>query len=293
MDQPLAPEAPTGEITLRDFIGDLKRAKVMMAVLMVTLTLGGVLKGILGHKEYKATTVLLPVMEDAQGSRLGSISGLASEYGGLASLAGISLPEQGMKEEGVAVLQSQLLTRRYIAENNLLPIIYAPRWDARTKSWKTSDPKKIPTPWLAYFYFKNNIMAVVDDKKTGMIEMTIEWRDPQLAAQWANGLVAMTNSYMRNKAVDEAQRNIQYLQSMVSKTNVVQEQQVIYGLMEEQIEKEMVARDREEYALKVIDPAFPPEKPSSPGPMMLGLLGLTLGAFLGVVVVFVRRAWRE
>jgi len=293
MDQPLVPEAPAGEITLHDFIGDLKRAKVMMAVMLVALTLAGILIGVFAPKKYKATIVLLPVLEDTGGSRLGSLSSLASEYGGLASLAGISLPGSTMKDQAMAVLESQLLTRQYIEENDLLPVLFAEKWDQRTRHWKVSDPKKVPTLWKAYMFFKDSVRSVVDDKRTGMIEMTIEWKDPKLAAAWANGLVALANSYLRNKAIDEAQRNVLYLDGLVSKTNVVQEQQVIYALMEQQIEKEMVARDREEFALKIVDPAFPPEKPSSPGPVMMGLLGFTLGIFLGIIVIFVRRTLRE
>jgi uncharacterized protein involved in exopolysaccharide biosynthesis len=293
MDQSLTGDVVAGEITIRDFFADLKRSKIMIFALVGALTLVGALAGAFGQKEYKATIVLLPVSESEGGSRLGGLSSLASQYSGLASLAGISLPESGMKDEAMAVLQSQLLTREYIRQNNLLPILYAPMWNPATKQWKTQDPRKVPTLWTANLYFKNKIRSVVDDKKTGMIEMTIEWKDPDLAAEWANGLVALTNSYLRSKAIDESQRNIAYLDGLVAKTSVVQEQQVIYALMEQQISKEMVAKDREEYALKVIDPAFPPERPSSGGPVLLGLLGFTLGLFFGIIVVFVKRALRE
>lgn len=294
MDQSTS-EAATDEITIRDFVADIRRSKTLMLALVGALTLGGVLIGAFGQREYKATTVLLPVTGGENGSAFGGggLSELASQYSGLASLAGISLPESQMKDEAMAVLQSQLLTRRYIQENNLLPILYASKWNAATRRWKVQNSKEVPTLWTANRYFKSKIRSVVDDKKTGMIEMTIEWKDPKLAAEWANGLVALTNSYLRDKAIHEAERNIAYLNDMVSKTNVVQEQEVIYSLMEQQIEKEMVAKDREEFALKVIDPAFAPEKPSLGGPVVLGLLGFTLGVFLGVIVVFIKRALRE
>lgn len=293
MDQPIPAEIVKDEITLREFIADLKRAKVMFIVLLGTLTLAGGLIGHFSTKEYQATTVLVPASEGSGTSQLGGLAEIASRYSGLASLAGISLPGTGMKDEAIAVLQSQLLTQRYIQQNNLLPILYDSKWDPAARAWKTRDPRKIPTLWLANRYFKNNIRTVVDDKGTGMIELTIKWKNPQMAAAWANGLVNLTNSYLRNKAISEAELNVAYLNSMVAKTNVVQEQEVIYALMEQQIEKEMIAKDREEYALKVIDPAFPPEKPSSAGAMLLGLLGFTLGLFFGVVIVFVRRALRE
>ena len=294
MDQPVASDAREGEITLREFLADIRRAKLMFVVLLGACTLGGVLVGVLVPRDYSATTVLAPVSEGASGgSHLGGLAELASQYSGLASLAGISLQESGMKDEAIAVLQSEQLTRQYIQDNHLLPVLYASKWNPATHTWRSQDPRHVPTLWTANRYFKNKIRSVVDDKKTGMIEMTIQWKDPLQAAQWANGLVALTNSYLRNKAISEAERNIAYLNDMVAKTSVVQEQQVVYALMEQQIEKEMIARGRQEYALKVIDPAFAPEKPSSAGPMLLGLLGCTLGFFAGIVVVFLRRALRE
>lgn len=292
MDRPTAPQIAQEEITFREFLQDLKRAKVTLIVLMGVFTVAGVLLGILRPKEYEATTVLLPALPSAGNSSFGGLAKIASEYGGLASMAGLSLPGSSAKDEAIAVLQSELLTQRYIEQNNLLPVLYQSKWDSAKGNWKSLSPKKIPTLWLANRYFKNKIRTVVDDKKTGMIEMTIKWKNPEQAAAWANGLVRLANSYLRDKEIREAERNIEYLNGLVSKTGIVQEQQVIYALLEEQIDKEMVARDRKEYALKVIDPAFAPEKPSSAGPILMGLLGFTLALFIGVVVVFIQRALR-
>jgi len=292
MDRPTAPAGAPDEITFRDFLEDLKRARLAVITLMCVFTLAGVLLGLFSTKEYEATTVLMPAAPSGGSSGLGGLAQLASEYGGLASLAGINLPGASARDEALAVLQSELLTQRYIEENHLLPVLYASKWDSAKGAWKSQEPKKIPTLWLANRYFKNNIRAVVDDRKSGTIELTIRWKNPQQAAQWANGLVQMANSYLRNKEIGEAERNIEYLNGLVSKTNVVEEQQVIYALMEQQIDKEMIARDREEFALKVVDPAFPPDKPSSAGPLLRGLLGCVLALFLGVIIVFIQRAWR-
>jgi uncharacterized protein involved in exopolysaccharide biosynthesis len=138
--------------------------------------------------------------------------------------------------------------------------------------------------------FKNDIRQVTDDKKSGLIVLSIQWKDPALAAKWANDLVRITNNYLRSKAIEEAERNITYLQDQVLKANAVEVQKGIYSLMEQEINKVMLARGREEYALKVVDPAFAPEKPSSPGALMLGALGFAFGCLLSLLIVFGRRA---
>lgn len=277
------------EITFREFLQRIRQAKILFLVLVGTMSVGGVLIGLLGPKEYKATTTLMPVTAGG-GSQLGSVASLASKYGGLASLAGISVPGSASRNEAIAVLKSQLLTRRFIRQNNLLPVLFASQWNVSSKKWRSTNPKKMPTLWLANAYFNNKIRTVVENSKTGLVKMTIEWKNPQQAAEWANGLVDLTNSYLRDKAIREATKNIAYLNSLLGKANVMQEQEVIYALMKEQIDKEMIARDSSQYALKVLDPAFAPERPSSRGPVLWGIFGLFVGMFLDVAVIFIQIA---
>jgi uncharacterized protein involved in exopolysaccharide biosynthesis len=60
--------------------------------------------------------------------------------------------------------------------------------------------------------------------------------------------------------------------------------------LQNEISKMMLARGNDEYALKVIDPATPPERPSSPVPLYwtLGAFFATLG--LCLMAAFLRAA---
>jgi len=51
----------------------------------------------------------------------------------------------------------------------------------------------------------------------------------------------------------------------------------------------MLARGRDEYSLKVIDPAFAPEKPSSLGPLVLAILGAGVGFMVSLLWVLVKK----
>jgi uncharacterized protein involved in exopolysaccharide biosynthesis len=241
---------------------------------------------LLRSKQYEAITVLSPALDEAASSRMGGLGALASQYGGLASLAGLSVGSGGKREESIATLQSELLTERYIEENDLLPVLYASQWDSHSKKWKST---KVPTVWKANRDFKRRIRDVTDEKKTGLVYLTIKWNDPDLAAQWANDLVKLTNSYLRSKAIQEAERNIAYLNEQAAKTDIVEARRAIYSLLQDEINKQMVARGREEYALKVLDPAVSPEKPTSFGPPTLAALGLLVGFFAAMLFILARR----
>jgi uncharacterized protein involved in exopolysaccharide biosynthesis len=120
------------------------------------------------------------------------------------------------------------------------------------------------------------------------VTLTITWTDPKVAAQWANGLAELTNNYLRQKAISESERNIAYLNDQLAKTSVVALRDSIYSLMESEIKKQMLARGTNEYALKVIDPAVPPEKPTSPKAMLWILMAFCAGLLFSSAYVFVR-----
>ena len=240
------------------------------------------------EEEYEASVVLSPVTQSASGGGLGTLSSVASQMGGLAALAGIAAPGDSAKAESETVLKSENLTEAYIAKNDLLPVLYSSKWDATKRTWKTTNPARTPTLWKANKYFEKSIRQVTTNAKTGIVTMTIKWKEPQLAANWANGLVRMTNEYLRNKAILELQHHIDYLNSEASKSTMVETRQAVFSLMETEINRSMIARGTEEYAFKVLDPATVPETPSSPRKVLWLLGGLAVGVFLSISWVFVR-----
>jgi len=282
--------ASSQEIRVRDLYALFARSKWLIIGLTAAMTAAAITAAFILPKEYRATTVLAPVTADQSG-KMGTLGSVLSQVGGLASMVGLSGEQNSEEAQDVATLKSQVLTRRFIQENNLLPVLYAKIWDARTGRWRTNDPEHIPTLWKANQFFKDRVRTVTEDKETGLIELSVTWTDPNLAAQWANGLVAMTNDYLRNKELDQANRNIAYLEQKVQKTSLVGVQQGIYTLLQEEIGDAMVASGKREYALKVIDPAFAPEKPYSPDKRLWALGGLLAGLLLSCGIVVFRASW--
>jgi uncharacterized protein involved in exopolysaccharide biosynthesis len=282
--------AITDEIQLAELFQLLRRARWIVASFVLLSTLAGVALALTLTKKYTATTVLSPVSNSSSGS-LGGLGSVMSQFGGLASLAGLSLSGDTKRAETLAVLESEALTEKYIQDNNLLPILYAKQWDAGAKRWKVTDPKKMPTLWKANQYFKSKIRTVSSEGKTGIVTLTITWKDPIAAAKWANDLVRLTNEYLRAKAITESERNIAYLNEQAAKTDVVQVKQAIYTILQTEINKEMLARGSDEYALKVLDPAVPPEKPSSLAPVLWVFIGFFGSLGFCLLIAFIRLAW--
>jgi Chain length determinant protein len=237
--------------------------------------------------KYQASITISPVSDDTGGGRLGGLASLASEIGG--GSLGISSPGNTHKQEYLATLQSEALTERYIKENDLLPILFASKWDPVQHGWKDLPKDEIPTLWKANQFFKRHVRAVSIDSKTSLTTLMIVWKDPKEAAQWANGLVKLANDYLRAKAIDESERNIQYLKDQFSKTSVIGMQSAITSIMEDQMKQAMIAQGNQEFALKVIDPAVAPEKRISPIPALWISTGFLMGLIGSTLLAYVRR----
>lgn len=273
------------EITWGDLREITWQRRYLICGFALTCMLLAAIAAWLSPKEYEASVLVSPVTSEG-GGHFGSLSSMISQFGGLASLAGIASPTDTKRAESLAILESAALTERYIDQNHLLPVLFPKLWDARQGRWLVSSPKKVPDLWKANRYFAASVRKVTIDPKTNLVTLRIRWTDPVEAAEWANGLVAMTNEYTRQKAIEQSQRDIAYLTDQAAKTDVVGVRQEIYSLLQTQIDNMMLARGTEEYALKVLDPAQPPERPSSPQRVIWTLAGLLGGLLVGLLAAF-------
>jgi len=285
---PLKPRSVNAdELILHELVAALWRHRYWIALFTTACAVAAGAASYLSPNKYEATVLMSPVSGQSNPSGLGALGPAVSQLGGLASL-GFSMGGGGQKAEAIATLESEALTEQYIRENNLLPILFSKNWDAKLEKWKEPDPSKVPTVWLGNLYFNKVVRTVKETPRTGLVTLTITWTDAKLAAQWANGLVKMTNDYLREKAIKESDRNIAYLNEQVTKTSVVELRSSIYALMNAEIKKEMLARGSEEFALKVIDPAVAPEKKSSPQRVLWVLAGFCMGLLISAAYFMVR-----
>jgi uncharacterized protein involved in exopolysaccharide biosynthesis len=144
--------------------------------------------------------------------------------------------------------------------------------------------------WLAVKEFKEGELSIRDDKRTGLLTIDVDWEDPAVAAKWANGFVALANERLRARAIDEATRNIAFLNAQIPQTSVVEVQRAIYNLIESETKTLMLANVRMEFAFTVIDPAVPPERKYRPKRSVYVLFGLFLGFAIGVLAAYWRSA---
>ena len=257
---------------------------------------------------YTASALLAPAESSG-----GGLSGLMKQYGGLASLAGVSLPggEEGSRAQlGMQLMKSRAFIGDFVERRDILPelmaveswdagsgdVVFDPEsYDAASKKWvRDVEPPKSPAPSAqeAHKAF-SAVLGVSQDKRTGYVTVSIEHQSPVIAAQWVNWLVEDVNAAVKAQDVSEAEKSIEYLKQQVANTSLADLQAMFFELIQSQTETVMLAEVRPEYVFKTIDPAVIPEEKSKPSRALICILGTLLGGMLGVVIVLIRHYARS
>lgn len=291
-DERFAP-APSGlgedEISLLEIWQVLVRYKWIIAASVLLLTSVAGAYAFFATPVYRAEVLMVSVQKDGQ---QGGLAALAGQFGGLASMVGVDVGGGGSPAIAMATLKSRTFTQDFIKEQNMLPVLFDADWDAAKKDWKSSDPEKIPGMWAAYKVF-DGMRHVAEDRKTGLITLAIEWKDPVLASLWAMQLVDRINKLLRENAVAEVERNLSFLRKQLEHTDVLAVQQSLSALIEAEMKKAMLANVNEDYAFQVVDPAIAPEEKVRPRRGLIIVVGVFLGCLLGVFIAFVMNLIRR
>ena len=251
---------------------------------------------------YKSEALLAPAEQES-----GGLGGMASQLGGLASLAGVNLGGGKTDKTGLAleIMKSRAFVFKFIEEHELTePLMAAKDWnlatnklvydadiyDVSTKKWlrEVKLPLK-PKPSLQESYEEfQKIVSINPDEKTSKIKISIEHYSPYIAQQWVNWLIDAINEEMKIRDLTEANNSVIYLNNQLAKTKVADVKTMLYQLIEEQTKTIMFANVRKQYALKTIDPALVPELKSGPKRALICVLGVLLGGIVAVMIILIR-----
>ncbi|QKI89761.1 Wzz/FepE/Etk N-terminal domain-containing protein [Thiomicrorhabdus xiamenensis] len=300
------------EIDLRELWHAVWSRKWGIALITVVVMIAALVYALNAKNYYRAQVVLAPVQSE------GKSAGLAAQFGGLASLAGINLGGGGASDTGtaIAILQSRKFGERFIQENNLKPYLFSKSWDADKKVWIEQSPGVMasikalimpastggqggyqreplapgePSLWDAYKEF-SKMLTVSTAKDSGFVTVSVEFTDPVLAAQWATQMVQDINQLMKTQSLAEAQRSNAYLEQQLKKTSLAEVRQSIYQMMEANIKTMMLANTSDDVVFKTIDPAVVPEEKSKPKRSLIMAVAMVLGLMLGVFWALIRNA---
>lgn len=292
------------EIDLRELFSVLWAGKIPIMACVLVFALVSVSVALYLPNKYTAEAVLAPRSSGGGGG----LAQLASQYGGLASLAGINIGGLG-EGDSSAVAKEMLKTREffsaYLYDSVLVDLMAAESWDRDTdtvaiddtvfdvqsKAWirKAGPGRQVkPSVQEAHKAFVEGFLSVSEDKQTGLVTVSITHLSPSVARDWVNLLITGINEAVRARDVREAENSIEFLNEQRLKTSLVSLTEVFSELIEEQTKTVMLANASDEYVFQVIEPPVAPELKSEPSRALICVLGTMLGGMLGVVLMLIR-----
>ena len=290
------------EIDLRELFGVLWKGKWWIIGITALFAIASVVYALSLPNEYKATAIVAPASSDS-GNGLGRA---AAQLGGLASLAGINL---GGGESNDAVIAMEIMKtwgfqENFIEKHNLeAPIFAAKGWNQSTNEliideelydvnqgkWIREAPKGKavkPTSWELHKEFRDNL-SISQDKDSGLIRVSFTHYSPELSQKITSFLIEDVNALLKERALADATKNINYLEKQILRTSLSDMQGVFYTLIEEQTKTKMLADVSDEYVFKYVSEAMLPEEKFAPKRALICVFGVMLGGILSVFLVLI------
>ena len=295
------------EIDLRELFGVLWAGSRKIIAITAVFAFVSVIYALSVPNQYKATALLAPAQSDSS-----DLSGALGQLGGLASLAGVSIGGGESSEAQIAqeIMKSWSFIEGFITDNDLaVELSAAEGWskgsnelqindgvyDTENKQWlveNESGVKGPPSSWNLFQAFSGRL-AVSEDKKLGLVSVSIEYYSPQIAKQWLDMYVAAINAHMQKRQMAKVTNNINYLQAQIENTSIAEMREVFYTIIAEQTKNKMLAEASPEYAFVAVSPSMVPEEKSQPQRALICILGTLLGGMLSVMLVLVMHYARK
>ncbi len=290
------------EIDLIELWHTIARYKKFVIFFTISITILSAVWSLAMTNIYKSTSVIIPSGQTA--SRLGS----------LASLAGIS-PHQGAgSTEILALLKSNVLKKEVIDDYHLMPVLFYKSWNKKKNRWKKvsggglnlfvanliaeirsrigsssdSSVKNIKTvPDIDDgISALGKIFDVSENQKLGAIDISIEYPNPAVADSLLNDIITTLKNHMTAEAIRIAKKKNTILKKELLKTADPMIQQVLYKLIAKQMATLTTAKVSENFAFKIIDPPYAPNRKYKPKRKLIVIVAFITSLILGIFIVF-------
>lgn len=235
-----------------------------------------------------------------------------SQYSGLASLAGIGMQGSGDSiNEMIEIIESRKFVQHLITFSGVLPSIMAAEsynkgsktlsfdreiYSVENDEWlrepRIDRPSK-PSYLEAHKVYTRNLLSISKDRKTGVVNISIEHISPIFAKEFLDLIIQEANSSMSLKDIETSSKALTYLKEELAKTPLMEIKDSINQLIKTQLETQMMAKINEEYSLAVLEPPYVPHEKSKPSRSIIVIMISVLGGLFSCSVVLIMHYFKE
>lgn len=291
------------DLDLIDLIKELWKSKLFIIILSLIFSVSSLIYAVNLPNIY-TSSALLEVTKDPSDQS----SSIGSQYGGLASLAGISLPDS-TNDRGhfvVELVKSKNFLKHLLefpeVKINLMAsksydeesasIIYDPEiYNISNNKWVRVPPKGrkvIPSFLEVHKDAYINDISISKDKKSGFISIKYEHISPKFAFTMLDLIIKEVNSLTRKKDLENSSESLEYLLKQSNLTTQNEIKNLIDELMGAQMKKQMLSRLNEDYLLQPLDSPVIPELKSSPSRAIIVIISSLIGFIISILFIISR-----
>lgn len=289
------------EVDLKEFLNVIWNGRLLIFSITIFFAFMSIFYSLSLTNTFKSSSLLNVVSDSKQSVNLGGM-------GGIASIAGISLPSSGREAKGhliLAHIESKAFLKKLIEIDGVLPSLMAAKsyddttgeiiydekqYDNKIKKWvrQVKPPlSRTPSVQEAYPHYIG-ILTVNQSPQTGYISISVEHLSPVFARDFLVLVVNNLNSLLQQKDLEESSDALNFLKSEMENTRLVELRNSMSDLVEAQLKTQMMAKISSEYVLQTIEPPLIPEQKSKPNRTMICILGTILGAMIGILTILIR-----
>lgn len=296
------------EIDLKELFKSLWNGRKMVAA-CVLLAIGLASSYLwLAERKFSVRYTLQPVANDDSTPTFGGL-------GGLASLAGVSLPTGGSSDFKTfqALLQSEETASALMENADLIRRIYTTEWSDEDQQFVAPERSMlgllggalklvltgesrsayVPPNAARLSVYLNEAFSKSEDRDTGFLRLSTETPDPSLLVDVITAATLTTDKLIRDRFVERGQETVEFYQRKIGSARSREHREALAQLIVQEEQKLMLASIGGNFVVKPLTAPSISLEPTSPKPALILALAIMLGIFAGAAIVLVREAFQN
>ena len=293
------------EIDLRELFGALWRGKLLIAVCVIAAI------SLASHylrtteRKYTVTYVFAPVASDDTGPN-------PSGLGGLASLAGVSLPSSssGDFKTFKYLLKSEEVASVVLEDEELVEQIFAAEWSAESGIYQQppdgpytphirtlkklltgQDPSAYVAPNAARLSdWMRDAFAASEDRDTGFLTLSSETAKPEMMLAVRERVTQETDRLLKERYILSSEQTMGFYQQQLARARAREHREALAKLIAQEDQKLMLASKGSFFVAEPLTNPSVSLHPTSSKASLVLALSVVLGGFFGAALVLIPKA---
>lgn len=282
-------ESGSDEMTVGELGAILRKA--WWKIVLVSLAAGIVTFMVMLAKPnvYRATAVITPPVEE---KRQNPAVGVLASFG-------VDLGSPNKVEDLETLFKSKDLSVRVFRKYNLWPIVFRDRYDPASGkikgNWLGSlsgggKGTRFPSDWDA-IRAANDRLIISINKRNNTVSVSFDAYSPESSANIVGYYLDEGKNRLQEEALDRAMKNKKFIEEQIVKTVDALTRDRLYSLYSQEVEREMMGRNREQFGFRLVDTSRVPDRKIRPRRVLSALLGSGVMFLAGCVFFALSGKW--